>query len=229
MKNKLKGGKLCLDENIDNDIYTKWYSPDRSFTTIWLEAEGDGDKIIKLVHNTTECENARIMAEKFTFVPRYYGCYKCNKIYTGGNKPPIYLVMEKINGVSLDPGSFVDNDEIIENKVKKLEQYFPEIYEKYLLVCKEGVLLNDLYCRNIIINDKNEVIFIDFDDTYTKIYEEEVEPMSSEDLFQKLSNDLKGLSGGKLSNKKKRKTKRRHKKRNGSIKTKKPTNMNQSS
>lgn len=213
MNNKLKGGKLCTLENIDDDIYTKG---NLAFPNIWFDENND-DVIIKLIYNIKECENAKIMAEKFDFVPRYYGCYKCDKAYPGVTwGTPIYLVMEKINGVSLNPDQFDFSDEAIAEKIKKLNQYFPEIYKKYLLLCKEGILWNDLYCRNVLIDNNENVIFIDFDDKFMKFFNHEVPPMSYDTLLKKMLDDLQGLDGGKLTNKKNRKTKkRRHKKRNG--------------
>jgi Ser/Thr protein kinase RdoA (MazF antagonist) len=60
----------------------------------------------------------------------------------------------------------LDDDKYsFDEKINLLRKYISKIYEKYLLLCDNGIIWNDLYCRNILVddNDNEKIYFIDFD------------------------------------------------------------------
>lgn len=204
MKTKFKGGKLCTLENIDGDIYTKGRQYIPELPHLWLDADNE-NIIIKEIKDKKECDNAKFMSEKFDFVPRYYGCYTCNN---GSRRPLIYLVMEKINAVSLNPNPDDFDEDSVNEKLIKLNKYFPKIYEKYSILCDNGILWGDLFCRNVLVDDNDDVFFIDFEDEYIEFFNYPVpNRLTPEELLENMENDLRGgYYGGKKRRVKNKKT-----------------------
>lgn len=224
MKKNMIGGRLCEFNSVDNDIYTKGRNF-MNFSHLWLD-ENNENIIIKSTGSTIECENTRKLSEKFDFVPRYYGCYTCNSVKKRPRygKPGefdeipvknVYLVMERLNGKSID-----DSSRTFEEKLELLNNNIDEIYQKYEILCDKGVNLTDLYCRNVVIGDDGKIYFIDFDDL-TTVPEEDGVPIrkkSKDEFLRYMLEDLYDTNrrtfnnnsiGGKYKKNKSRKMKRR--------------------
>lgn len=140
---------------------------------IFDDPDKDNENIvIKNVTSKTECKNTKMISEIVDFVPRFYGCYTYNdiKLRPKYKKPGqfdeiktenIYLVMEKINGRSLDDSTFT-----FEEKINLLRNNIDIIYSHYITLCDAGINLGDLFCRNIMMTDDGKIYFIDFEDDY---------------------------------------------------------------
>ena len=222
---KMTGGRLCEFNDVDNDIYTKGRQFISSMPHIWLDKDNE-NIIIKNVTSESDCEIAKRISEMFDFVPRYYGCYTCNdiKLRPKYKKPgefdeiknkKVYLIMERLNGRSLD-----DNTYTFEEKTNLLESNIDNIYFHYLILCDAGIKWRDLYCRNIIIAENGKLYFIDFEYDNTSFLNTPIpenKRHTRESLLKDIMTDLKdtnNYNGGKLRKHKSRKHKsRKHKSR----------------
>lgn len=247
---KMIGGRLCeggelspddndKDENGNTvpDIYTKGRLFLEDFPHLWLD-ENNENIIIKSIKSRSECDNIKTLSERFDFVPRYYGCYTCDitqkrpRYKKPGEFDEIkvknnYLVMERLNGRSID-----DTSRTFEEKLELLQNNIDEIYEKYELLCDNGVDWGDLYGRNVVIGDDGKIYFIDFDEQtdISDISKVSIQKRSKDDLLNDMIRDLYNANnrklpninsiGGKYKKNKSRKTRKTRKSRRKSRKIK---------
>lgn len=84
-----------------------------------------------------------------------------------------YLIMEKITGRSLEE-IMVDASEKLkitkEELILLLKKYFDTIYNYYSLLCSQGYKLNDLFRRNIMVTEGEQIKFIDFGPDLIEVY-----------------------------------------------------------
>jgi serine/threonine protein kinase len=176
----MNGGSLCktsethrsLDPDVRDvgDIYTLGEDLG-GYDTIFVDAN-DETKVIKFFSTyNSNCKNEAHILKKLNdtgVTPKYYGVYACNE----SNKPT-YVVMERIMGYDL---LYLLEQHISQERsrnpaIKKemitiqfVERYLDEIYEIYNKLLDLGVIQNDLYLQNIILNnDDGKLYFIDFE------------------------------------------------------------------
>jgi predicted Ser/Thr protein kinase len=91
-----------------------------------------------------------------------------------------YMVMEKIEGTSLD-----------KLPVEIIVMLIDRIYEVYNLFCDKGYILHDLLDRNIMLTKSGRIYFIDFDPNFVQHTKKSVElskRFSKEKLLNRLSS-----------------------------------------
>lgn len=86
-----------------------------------------------------------------------------------------YLIMEKIIGRSLEEMMIEQVTEKLnitkEELTLVLKKYFDTIYNFYNHLCSQGYKLNDLFRRNIIVTESEQIKFIDFGPDLVDVYQ----------------------------------------------------------
>jgi hypothetical protein len=93
--------------------------------------------------------------------------------YIDKNKKVNYLVMERFIGTTLQYILFFENEEprfSFQETMQIVGKYIDKIYEYYNILCDRGYKLNDLFSRNIIITNNDDVMFIDFGPDLVEVY-----------------------------------------------------------
>lgn len=179
----MRGGKLCLEKNDEDDIYTLGRTIDPVNTHVYIDANNE-DILIKIVSHKSEYEESKEMSDNFNFVPKVYGFFKCEKktlepkysrqqilikAQHPYNKtqeeldellgPPANGYIEKTYPVHylvmerIYGHSFDSSSMSLNHKLNLLDQHISEIYDKYEQLCSKGVKWKDLFGRNIILRD----------------------------------------------------------------------------
>lgn len=105
--------------------------------------------------------------------------------YTDKTTIDEYMVMQQLPGRDLQQ-IYEEINERSPDPEKIIDEYMDEIFDKYTRISDVGVILYDLYARNIMVNETakpgEKIFFIDFDPTLTTIADR---PISAENRFTK--------------------------------------------
>jgi len=209
----MNGGKLCNFANDPKDIYTL---SDDLAPGVMID-KNDPNILIKRIRTKGEYTLSKKLAS-FGVSPKIYGFFECNdekifpkysvqqdqikgrKYFDPNNTEEVgepigytkqitnnkYMVMERIHGTSLHTDD-VEQDEI------NIKNNMDEIYRIYNIFCDNGIILRDLFPRNIMLGNDNKIYMIDFEPAMTtqQLYAIPIsERLSKEKLLQILLKSI---------------------------------------